>query len=82
MTLDEKLTELAAAGNLTHISIVSSNGKWRASYAPAKTWGQGFGEGTTPGEAALAAIENYKAPRKARASAETEAPARAPEPWE
>ena len=82
MTLDEKLTELAAAGNLTHLSIAPRNGKWQASYSPAKTWGQGHGEGTTPGEAALAAIENYKAPRKARASAETEAPARAPDLWE
>lgn len=75
MTLDEKLTELAAAGNLTHISIVSSNGKWRASYAPAKTSGLGHGEGKTPSEAALNAIENYKAPRKARAAG-------TPEPWE
>ena len=81
MTLDERLNELAAAGNLTHLSIASRNGKWQASYSPAKTSGLGHGEGKTPSEAALDAIENYKAPRKARAAVESPAE-RTPEPWE
>ena len=65
-TLDDMLRAVAAAGNFSHLSIVSSpiNG-FVASFAPATNWGYGHGTADDPVTAAVRAIEN--APKAAKA---------------
>lgn len=65
-TLDERLREAAAAGELTHFSLVPVAGKGRdgivfaASYSPASKWGHGHARDADPVKAGLAAFDAVK----------------------
>jgi hypothetical protein len=67
-TLDDKLQEIVASGNFSHLSILSSasGGKvgFHASFSPAASWGNGHGFDQDPVQAALKAIENAPKSRK------------------
>lgn len=58
LTLEETIRALANAGNLSTISLAMnpSYTKWRASYAPTKTFGVAFAEDEDPVKAILLAI--------------------------
>lgn len=58
MTLEETIHSLAEKGNLSHISLAmnSSHTQWRASYAPAKTFGVSFAEDPDPVKALMKAF--------------------------
>jgi hypothetical protein len=64
-SLEERLRELADAGNFSHLSIISrTDGTFAASFTPSTQWGQGNGAGTDPVSAALNAIETAPKGRK------------------
>ena len=63
-TLDDKLQEIVASGNFSHLSILSSGGGFHASFSPAASWGNGHGFDMDPVQAALKAIENAPKSRK------------------
>lgn len=58
LTLEETIRALAKVGNLSSVSLAMnpSHTKWRASYAPAKTYGVAFAEDEDPVKAMLLAI--------------------------
>lgn len=63
--LETKLRALADAGNFSHLSILSSNGGFCASFSPASSWGRGHSEvHADPVVAALEAIERAPKERK------------------
>lgn len=69
--LDDKLRELAGAGNFSHLSIYSvwgGDNQFKATFSPAIGAGQSHGVGSDPVSAALAAIENAPAHSPARRS--------------
>jgi hypothetical protein len=71
--LETVLRELADAGKLSHISILSSGSGFHASFAAASSWGRGMAwHKTDPVVAALEAIS--KAPKSAPEKKRTQPP--------
>jgi hypothetical protein len=62
-TLDNKLRELAARGELTYLSICPRAGGFAAVYSPASKWGHGSGSDSDPVEACIKAIDAVKLPK-------------------
>jgi hypothetical protein len=59
--LEDKLRALSAAGNFSHLSVLSSGSGFHATFCPSANWGSGHGFNMDPVEAALDAIS--KAPK-------------------
>ena len=75
--LEERIREMAAKGNLTHISVYFSGGQWRAVCTPADRSGQGHGSHKSDPVAAIeSAIDNIPSKRR------QPKPAKEAEPWE
>lgn len=72
ITLDERLREIAARGELTYLSLVPIAGKgtggivWSASYSPASTWGHAMCRHADPVEALMMAIDEKLPPERKR----------------
>jgi hypothetical protein len=63
--LETTLRDLAARGELTHISLTPSGKGWRALYAPASTFANSFAEDKDPVKAILLACEGAKLRKRA-----------------
>lgn len=65
--LDETIRDLAARGEVTHLSLAPNpSGKgWRATFAPASHFGVCFGGDVDPVKAIMLAIDGAKLRRKA-----------------
>jgi hypothetical protein len=62
LSLDDVLRDIAARGELSHISLApSQNGKlWRASFAMCSHWGVSFAEDADPAKALILACTSAK----------------------
>lgn len=76
-TLETKLRELAARGEITHLSLVPRGSKWEATFAPASTFGITIVQHADPVTALTAALENTKLKRRSTAGLK---PTSEPEP--
>ena len=75
--LETKLRALADAGNLSHLSLLSSNGGFCASFSPASSWGRGHSDvHADPVVAAIEAIERAPKERTVSRSVKVHSPAR------
>lgn len=63
-TLEDRIRELAARGELTHVSLAPSGKKWMASYAPASVFGTSQAEHADPVQAILDAFDGIKLKRR------------------
>jgi hypothetical protein len=87
ITLDERLREIAARGELTHLSLIPVAGKgtapggvvFSASYSPASTWGHAICTHPDPVEALMMAIDEKLPPERRRKPVEEAPPAVAAE---
>jgi hypothetical protein len=72
ITLDERLRDIAARGELTYLSLIPVAGKgtdgvvWSASYSPASAWGHGMARHADPVEALMLAIDEKLPPERRR----------------
>lgn len=56
MTLEEKIRDVAARGELTHLSVVPVAGGWSASFAHASGYGTSFAQDPDPVKAMIKAL--------------------------
>lgn len=65
-SLEDAIREMAARGEITHLSLTPRGKNWGASFSPASSMGNAFGEDKDPVEAIFQAFEEIKLrrPRK------------------
>lgn len=63
--LETTLRDLAARGEITHLSLVPSKKGWRASFAPSSIFGNSFAEDRDPVKALLLACQSAKLKKRA-----------------